>query len=79
MSSVLFVAPFTFGESGEVSAQCVATQDCASLGYTEASCPVLMKSAELGKIVTENTLNATAKTDIPGLKNSANCKQLPVK
>jgi len=39
MSSVLFVAPFTFGESGEVSAQCVATQDCASLGYTEASCP----------------------------------------
>ena len=39
MSSVLFVAPFVFGESGEVSAQCVATQDCASLGYTEASCP----------------------------------------
>ena len=39
MSSVLFVAPFTFGEMGEVSAQCVATQDCASLGYTEASCP----------------------------------------
>ena len=39
MSSVLFVAPFTFGESGEVSAQCVATTDCASLGYTEASCP----------------------------------------
>ena len=39
MSSVLFVAPFTFGEMGEVSAQCVATTDCASLGYTEASCP----------------------------------------
>ena len=39
MSSVLFVAPFVFGESGEASAQCVATQDCASLGYTEASCP----------------------------------------
>ena len=39
MSSVLFVAPFVFGESGEVSAQCVATTDCASLGYTEASCP----------------------------------------
>ena len=39
MSSVLFVAPFTFGEMGEASAQCVATQDCASLGYTEASCP----------------------------------------
>ena len=39
MSSVLFVAPFTFGESGEVSAQCVATTDCASLGYTETSCP----------------------------------------
>ena len=39
MSSVLFVAPFVFDESGEVSAQCVATQDCASLGYTEASCP----------------------------------------
>lgn len=39
MSSVLFVVPFVFGESGEVSAQCVATQDCASLGYTEASCP----------------------------------------
>ena len=39
MSSVLFVAPFVFGESGEASAQCVATTDCASLGYTEASCP----------------------------------------
>ncbi|MDO5386435.1 MAG: hypothetical protein Q4F75_04095 [Pseudomonadota bacterium] len=39
MSSVLFVAPFVFGEMGEVSAQCVATTDCASLGYTEASCP----------------------------------------
>ena len=39
MSSVLFVAPFMFGESGEASAQCVATTDCASLGYTEASCP----------------------------------------
>ena len=39
MSSVLFVAPFVFGEMGEASAQCVATQDCASLGYTEASCP----------------------------------------
>ena len=39
MSSVLFVAPFMFGETGEASAQCVATTDCASLGYTEASCP----------------------------------------
>ncbi len=39
MSSVLFVAPFVFGEMGEASAQCVATTDCASLGYTEASCP----------------------------------------
>ena len=39
MSSVLFVAPFMFGEMGEASAQCVATTDCASLGYTETSCP----------------------------------------
>ena len=39
MSSVLFVAPFMFGETGKASAQCVATTDCASLGYTEASCP----------------------------------------
>ena len=39
MSSVLFVAPFAFGEMGEASAQCVATTDCASLGYTETSCP----------------------------------------
>ena len=39
MSSVLFVAPFVFGEMGEASAQCVATTDCASLGYTETSCP----------------------------------------
>ena len=39
MSSVLFVASFMFGEMSEVSAQCVATTDCASLGYTEASCP----------------------------------------
>ena len=38
MSSVLLAAPFLFGEMGEASAQCVATQDCASLGYTEASC-----------------------------------------
>ena len=39
MSSVLLAAPFVFGEMGEVSAQCVATTDCASLGYTEVSCP----------------------------------------
>ena len=39
MSSVLLVAPFMFGETGEASAQCVATTDCASLGYTETSCP----------------------------------------
>ena len=30
------ITPFMAGEAG---AQCVATQDCASLGYTEASCP----------------------------------------
>lgn len=28
-----------FGESGEALAQCVVTTDCASLGYTESSCP----------------------------------------
>ena len=39
MSSVLFVAPFALGEMGEASAQCVATTDCASLGYTKTSCP----------------------------------------
>ena len=39
MSSVLLVVPFVFGETGEASAQCVATTDCASLGYTETSCP----------------------------------------
>ena len=39
LSSVLLAVPFMFGEMGEVSAQCVATTDCASLGYTEASCP----------------------------------------
>ncbi|MDO5387339.1 MAG: hypothetical protein Q4F75_08755 [Pseudomonadota bacterium] len=36
LSTTIMIAPFM---AGEVSAQCVATQDCASLGYTEASCP----------------------------------------
>ena len=35
LTSVLLTAPFS---AGNVSAQCVATQDCASLGYTENSC-----------------------------------------
>ncbi len=35
LTSVLLTAPFAMGN---VSAQCVATQDCASLGYTETSC-----------------------------------------
>ena len=35
LTSVLLTAPFAVGN---VSAQCVATQDCASLGYTETSC-----------------------------------------
>ena len=35
LTSVLLTAPFSVGN---VSAQCVATQDCASLGYTETSC-----------------------------------------
>ena len=35
LTSVLLTAPFS---AGNVSAQCVATQDCASLGYTETSC-----------------------------------------
>ena len=35
LTSVLLTAPFAVGN---VSAQCVATQDCASLGYTENSC-----------------------------------------
>ncbi len=35
LTSVLLTAPFAVGN---VSAQCVATQDCATLGYTEISC-----------------------------------------
>ena len=35
LTSVLLTAPFSVGK---VSAQCVATQDCAALGYTETSC-----------------------------------------
>ena len=35
LTSVLLTAPFAVGN---VLAQCVATQDCASLGYTENSC-----------------------------------------
>ena len=35
LTSVLLTAPFAVGN---VSAQCVATQDCESLGYTETSC-----------------------------------------
>ena len=35
LTSVLLTAPFAVGN---VSAQCVETQDCASLGYTETSC-----------------------------------------
>ena len=35
LTSVLLTAPFAVGN---VSAQCVATQDCASLGYSETSC-----------------------------------------
>ena len=35
LTSVLLTAPFAMGN---VSAQCVATQDCATLGYTETSC-----------------------------------------
>ena len=35
LTSVLLIAPFAVGN---VSAQCVATQDCATLGYTETSC-----------------------------------------
>ncbi len=35
LTSVLLTAPFA---AGNVSAQCVATQDCATLGYTETSC-----------------------------------------
>ena len=35
LTSVLLTAPFAVGN---VLAQCVATQDCASLGYTETSC-----------------------------------------
>ena len=35
LTSVLLTAPFV---AGNVSAQCVATQDCATLGYTETSC-----------------------------------------
>ena len=35
LTSVLLTAPFAVGN---VSAQCVTTQDCASLGYTENSC-----------------------------------------
>ena len=34
MTFLLLIAPFMAGDAG---AQCVATQDCASLGYTEAS------------------------------------------
>lgn len=36
MTFLLLIAPFM---AEDVGAQCVATQDCASLGYTEASCP----------------------------------------
>ena len=35
LTSVLLTAPFVVGN---VTAQCVATQDCESLGYTETSC-----------------------------------------
>ncbi len=35
LTSVLLTAPFSMSN---VSAQCVASQDCASLGYTETSC-----------------------------------------
>ncbi len=35
LTSVLLTAPFAVGN---VLAQCVATQDCESLGYTETSC-----------------------------------------
>ena len=35
LTSVLLTAPFSMSN---VSAQCVATQDCATLGYTETSC-----------------------------------------
>ena len=35
LTSVLLTAPFV---AGNVLAQCVATQDCATLGYTETSC-----------------------------------------
>ena len=35
LTSVLLTAPFV---AGNVTAQCVATQDCAALGYTETSC-----------------------------------------
>ena len=35
LTSVLLTAPFA---AGNVLAQCVATQDCATLGYTETSC-----------------------------------------
>ncbi|MDO5386342.1 MAG: hypothetical protein Q4F75_03625 [Pseudomonadota bacterium] len=34
LSTTIMIAPFM---AGEVSAQCAATQDCASLGYTETS------------------------------------------
>ena len=36
MTLMLLIAPFM---AEEAAAQCVATADCASLGYTEASCP----------------------------------------
>ena len=35
LTSVLLTAPFA---AGNVSAQCVVTQDCKTLGYTETSC-----------------------------------------
>ena len=35
LTSILLTAPFAVGN---VTAQCVATQDCESLGYTETSC-----------------------------------------
>ena len=35
LTSVLLTAPFS---ASNISAQCVASQDCASLGYTETSC-----------------------------------------
>lgn len=35
LTSVLLTAPLS---AGNVSAQCVATQDCKTLGYTETSC-----------------------------------------